>query len=280
VRNVHFALRVGYHGGGFSGWQEQADQATVAGSLRAAAEPLFAEPPRLRGASRTDSGVHALDQRALLSGVTKVTAERLPAALNARLPAGVRVFEALEVGADWDPKGDSFAKRYRYDVWVGPACPPALLDRVWWIRGTPKFDLAACSAAAAALVGEHDFEAFRSANCQARHARRAIWRFDVEALTEHDWQPACDQAGAFYRAEVCGNAFAHNMVRIMVGSAFDVGLGRLAPGSLDGVLAGRQRAAAGRTAPAQGLTLMHIYFPGDERASGVPSGWRWPGCPW
>jgi tRNA pseudouridine38-40 synthase len=280
VRNVHLALRVGYHGGGFSGWQEQADQATVAGALRAAADPLFRDPPRLRGASRTDAGVHAIDQRASLAGKTRVAADQMAAALNARLPEGVRVFEAVEVDDTWDPKGGSFAKRYRYDVWVGPACPPLLRDRVWWIKGTPTFDLAAASAAATALVGEHDFEAFRSTHCQARHARRSIWCFDIEERPDHDWQPIAGGAGALFRAEVRGNAFAHNMVRIMVGTAFDVGLGRLAKGSTPEVLAGKDRRAAGRTAPAHGLTLMQIYFPGEEEASGVPTGWRWPGCPW
>lgn len=279
-RNVHFALVLAYHGPGFRGWQFQDGQETVEGSLREAAAPLFQGPFRCRAAGRTDAGVHARDQRVLLAGPCEHSAETLAKALNARLCEGIAVLQCREVGPDWDPKSGSFAKQYRYQVWRGPYLPPVLKDRVWWIQGRGALSQASIEAAAAQLRGERDYESFRSSHCQARHARRCIWQLDFRPEETGDILAHPDDRCALASFTVTGNAFCQHQVRIMVGTLVEVGLGKREPASIPGILEAKDRQAAGRTAPAQGLTLQRVYFPGEEALSGVPRDARWPGCPW
>ena len=279
-RNVHFALVLAYHGPDFRGWQAQDDQTTVEGCLRQAAAPLFKGPFRCRAAGRTDAGVHARDQRVLLAGPCDHSADTLSKALNARLPAGIAVLRCSEVTPDWDPKSGSFAKQYRYQIWRGPYRPPALRQRVWWLQGRSPLDVDAIRDAAAHLCGELDYESFRSSHCQARHAKRCIWQVefqfdDVTELLAHP-DPTC-RLGHF---TITGNAFCQHQVRIMVGTLIDVGLGRREASSMPELLAARDRRAAGRTAPPEGLTLYRVFFPGEEALSAVPPDVRWPGCPW
>ena len=160
LRNAHFALTVAYDGRPYHGWQIQADQPTVAGAILKAAEPLFAAAPELVGASRTDAGVHACDQRARLSGATRLAPERLKEALNARLAATIRVYSCTEVGPEWRPKDAIFGKAYRYRIWCGDAAPPALAPLCWIRPAAENLDLDAMNAAASHLVGELDFESF------------------------------------------------------------------------------------------------------------------------
>jgi tRNA pseudouridine38-40 synthase len=280
LRNAHFALTVAYDGRPFHGWQVQADQPTVAGAILKAALPLFNGAPELVGASRTDAGVHACDQRARLSGVTRLDPHRLKAALNARLAASIRIYCCAEVGPEWGPKEGLFGKAYRYRIWCGDAAPPALASSCWVRPAADALDLTAMSAAARHLVGELDFDAFRSSRCQAPHARRAIWLVDVRTDDSHPDLPATDQAGQLIEIAVSGNAFCRHQVRIMVGTLVDVGRGRLEPAAIAAILAARDRSRAGITAPAEGLTLMRMLQVGDEKTSGLPSGWTWPGAPW
>ena len=279
MRNAHFALRVGYDGAPYCGWQVQAGQDTVAGTIVAAAERLFREPPRLIGASRTDSGVHARDQRAMLSGETAVDADKLLVALNGLLPGSVRIYDSREVGADWHPKDGVFGKCYRYRIWCGDAPPPTLRRTVWLRRGRERLDIEAMNAGAQHLIGELDFEAFRAAGCQAAHAKRAIWHVRA-SRPEHPELPPGNQAGELIELEVRGNAFCQHQVRIIAGTIVDVGRGRTAPDEVGAILASRDRRRAGVTAPASGLTLWHFYDLGQEAESGIPSGLSWPGAPW
>jgi len=279
-RNVHFALVLAYHGPGFRGWQFQPGQPTVEGSLREAAEPLFQGAFRCRAAGRTDAGVHARDQQVLLAGPCAHDASTLAKALNARLPDEIAVLSCREVGPDWDPKTGSFAKQYRYRLWRGPFLPPSLREQVWWVQGQGHFRSDAIERAADALRGEHDFESFRSAHCQAAHARRCIWQLDFQTEDYSEFLARPDERCQLSTITITGNAFCQHQVRIMVGTLVDVGLGRRDPSSMQKILETRDRQAAGRTAPAEGLTLHRVFFPGDEALSGVPSDARWPGCPW
>jgi tRNA pseudouridine38-40 synthase len=133
------------------------------------------------------------------------------------------------------------------------------------VRG--DLDVVAMRRAARDLVGEHDFESFRSVHCDAAHARRYLWMVEVQA---HDTEVAI---------EVRGNAFCRNMVRIIAGTLVDVGRGRLSDDAMPAIVAARSREAAGITAPAHGLTLEEVYVPADAVRAGIPEGARFPGWP-
>ena len=280
MRNVHFALRLGYDGEPFCGWQLQPPHPSVSQALLDAAEPLFDGIPSMVGASRTDSGVHARDQRVLLAGHARVDAQKLMIALNGRLPQGVRVYSCRPVEANWRPKSGVFGKQYIYRIWCGGAAPPTLARSCWVRPGKDRLDIEAMNAAGQHLVGEHDYESFRSTHCQAVHARRALWHVAIARNTRHDDLPPCDDAGWLIEVDVRGNAFCHHQVRIIAGTLVDVGRGHFSPEQVVEILASKDRQRAGVTAPAKGLTLWRMYDVGDEADALLPSGLSWPGSPW
>jgi tRNA pseudouridine38-40 synthase len=196
------------------------------------------------------------------------------------LPSSVRVFACRQVDIGWQLKADVFGKRYIYRIWCGGAAPPLLEPSCWVRPGRDRLNLDAMNQAANLLVGEHDYESFRSTHCQAAHARRAIWHLHVHRLIDHPDLPPGDQAGWLIEIDVRGNAFCHNQIRIIAGTLVDVGRGHMPPGRVQTILAQRDRSQAGITAPAQGLTLWRFYQRGDEEAAGLPSGLSWPGAPW
>ena len=134
--------------------------------------------------------------------------------------------------------------------------------------------------AAGHLVGEHDFESFRSTHCQAAHARRLVWHLKVARVVDHPDLPPSEQAGWLIEIDVRGNAFCHNQVRVFAGTLVDVGRGQMSADQVRGILAAKDRRQAGITAPAQGLTLWDLYERGDEARAGLPSGLSWHGAPW
>jgi tRNA pseudouridine38-40 synthase len=245
------ALRLAYEGTRYSGWQMQPGRATVQGALAAAIRQVSGEDVVPKGASRTDAGVHALDQVAAFTSVSGHSAEVWVRALNATLPPDVSVREGRGVGPEFDPVAMAVRKRYRYRIHDAAWKP--VLDRhlVWRWRG--RLDESRMRAAAAALVGEHDFTSFETTPSTRRSKVRTIHALDV-------FRPplANDAAGAEVWVEVEGNGFLYNMVRIIAGSLVMVGSGRRSPDWLAAALAARSRPAAGPTAPPQGLMLVAI----------------------
>jgi tRNA pseudouridine38-40 synthase len=280
LRNVHFALRLGYDGSSFCGWQLQPPHPSVAGALASAAEALFRTPPKIAGASRTDSGVHAREQFVKISGETRLDAGRLMVALNGRLPSSVRVYSCREVDETWRPKHGVFGKRYVYRIWTGSGVPPHLEASCWQRSGKQRLDTSTMELGAQHLVGEHDFQSFRSAQCQAAHARRLIWHIAVRQVDDHPELPPHPSAGSLIEIDIRGNAFCQHQVRIMAGTLVDVGRGQKTAEEIGGILKGRDRRLAGMTAPAKGLTLWRMYQSGDEAEALLPSGLTWPGAPW
>lgn len=245
---------VEYDGTNFSGWQEQkrlAPRATVQGALREAIERMVRHPIDLFGASRTDAGVHARGQVVAFSTerdqIPLVGFER---GLGQFLPPNICVREVAIAEAGWDPRRSSRGKRYRYTFWNAPT--PSALDRrrAWWVRG--ELDLDAMRLGAQRLVGTHDFEAFRSAQCSAKHAVRTMYRLSI-SRGEH----------RRVQLDVVGNAFCRNMVRIIAGNLCEVGLGRRSPESLSALIESRDRSTGGQTAPPQGLCLEEVIY--DDR---------------
>lgn len=243
-----FKLVVSYDGTDFRGWQVQRDAPTVQGALLDAARRFLGVDPRVTGASRTDAGVHALRQTASLTIALPLTAVAVQGALNAALPPSVRVLSASETSPGFDARRAAVGKRYAYLIDSGAVAAP-LWRRVAW-HVPASLDLDAMRVALTALRGRHDFSAFCAAPgreadpvCQLQ-AIHVVRRRERVALL------------------VSADRFLHHMVRNIVGSAVEVGRGARSADWLADVLASRDRTRAGPTAPAHGLVLVRVRYPG------------------
>jgi tRNA pseudouridine38-40 synthase len=243
-----FRLVLEYEGTDFEGWQAQKgprSARTVQAVLAEALESIVDRPGRLRGAGRTDAGVHALGQVASLRVATGLAPEALLRALNARLPADVAVREMAEVPLDWDALREARSKHYRYQIWNGRRRSPLRAARWHWVR--EPLDRVAMQSAAGVLEGRHDFAAFQGTGSSVRTTVRTLESLQVEGRT-----------GAEIRLEVQGEGFLRHMVRNLAGTLIEVGRGRWGPERVAGILASRDRAQAGPTAPALGLVLVAV----------------------
>jgi len=256
---------VAYHGARFSGWQKQENTRTVQGTLEEALSTLAGEPVLCRAAGRTDAGVHARGQLVSARFESRVRPEKMVLACGSKLPDDMAVLQADIVADDFDARRDSIAKRYVYRLHNSNAWDPFEGSTRWFVRG--DVDVEKMQREAQVLVGEHDFESFRSAQCDAAHARRYLWKVDVI-----DKRPLIE-------IEVRGNAFCRNMVRIIAGTLTDIGRGRREEGTMRHLLEVKNRLEAGITAPPEGLTLEHVYLPDEGVAAGIPEGAVFPGWP-
>lgn len=249
-----YALRVEYDGGPFAGWQRQAEAPSVQGALEAAAARIASGGAAVFGAGRTDAGVHAEGQVAHLDLARDWEPERLAAALNAHLrPDPVAVTAAARVGDGFHARFDAVERVYVYRI-VARAAPLTLeRGRVW--RVARPLDAGAMRAAAAALVGRHDFTTFRSSICQAKSPEKTLDEISLEARPY--------PGGAEFRFRLRARSFLHNQVRSLVGTLERVGAGAWAPERVAAALAARDRAACGPVAPPGGLCLMAVRYPED-----------------
>ena len=261
--------RLAYEGTCDSGWQTQPGRTTVQGVVTEAIRTISGEEVLVRGASRTDAGVHALDQVAAFTTSSDLPADAWVRALNARLPSDVTVVAGRAVAADFDPVAAAVRKRYRYRIHDAPWRPVLQRHLVWRWRG--RLDEPLMQAAAGQLVGEHDFTSFESTPSTRLSKIRTIHALTVRRTVAADERggPADDRPGAEVWIEVEGNGFLYNMVRIIAGTLAMVGAGRRQPEWVGAALAARSRPAAGPTAPPAGLTLVSIQLDTDA----------WPGSP-
>ena len=239
-------LTLAYEGSEYHGWQRQPGLATVQGLLMAAAERVLGGPVKITGASRTDAGVHALRQVASLRTESTVSLEVLARALNALLPASVRVLDAREAPLGFDARRWARGKRYAYLIDRGRQADPFLRRHAWHIP--LPLDIDAMATSLRAVRGKHDFSAFcaaagrgRTPTCTLRSAR-LIARRQVLAVC------------------LAADSFLHHMVRIIVGSLVEVGRGARPPVWMAELLEGRDRTRAGPTAPAHGLVLVRVLY--------------------
>ena len=242
-----YKLTIEYDGAPFSGWQIQADRATVQGALTAAVEALTGEKTLVQGAGRTDAGVHALGQVAHVDLAREWDADTVRDALNAHLrPHPVAVLSAEIVQENFDARFSAIRRHYLYRI-VNRRADLALdRNRAW--RIARPLDAAAMHQAAQRLVGRHDFTTFRAADCQAKSPVKTLDRLDVE------------RQGEEVRVYAAARSFLHHQVRSMVGSLALVGEGRWSADDLATALEARERTACGPVAPPAGLYLVRVEY--------------------
>jgi tRNA pseudouridine38-40 synthase len=253
MRNV--LLTVTYDGADFQGWQYQGPhKRTVQGTLEAAIEEVTGACTRICGSSRTDSGVHALGQAVNFYTETSLSNHSLRRALNAILPFDLSILEARDAPMNLHVTRDSVRKRYRYLIQDGRIRDPIGRHYAWFARH--HLSVAAMQASTKYLLGEHDFKAFQTSGSSRESSVRTIYDLTVERLpTDH---------GERVVIEVEANGFLYNMVRNIAGSLFMVGRETRDPEWLREVLLSGDRRRAGMAAPAHGLFLLWVKFPGDE----------------
>jgi tRNA pseudouridine38-40 synthase len=250
-------LTLAYEGTELHGWQVQPGCATVQGLLMDAAERVLGGPVKITGASRTDAGVHALRQVAGLRTRSAISLPILHRALNALLPASVRVLEVCEAPPGFDARRWAQGKRYAYLIDRGRQADPFLRRHAWHVPF--PLDPAAMVAALRAVRGKHDFSAFcaaagreRTPTCTIRSAR---------ILTRRQLLAVC----------ISGDSFLHHMVRNLVGSLVEVGRQARPIDWMADLLQDRDRTRAGPTAPAHGLVLVRVLY-GPDTAVGPGAG--------
>jgi len=239
-------LVVEYDGTEFSGWQRQEGQRTVQGTLEDGVHQLLGERVEVRGAGRTDAGVHAAGQVASLVLESRIPATGFLRGMNSLLPKDVAIVDSADAPASFDARFSARGKVYRYRIWNHFVRSP-LHERTSWHCRRP-LDLDQMRQAAAVLCGEHDFRGFRASDCDRRNTVRVIRRFDLV------------KNGALIQLDVEATAFLKNMVRILVGTLADVGRGKRAIADVLRALETGDRAAGGVTAPAAGLTLLNVSY--------------------
>ena len=267
----HIRLIVEYDGTSLCGWQRQANGPTVQGHLEAALAKLLSHEASVVGASRTDAGVHARGQVASFRTERPIPLHGIRRGLNSLLPRQIAVRDAAEVPDDFHPRFSATGKHYRYTILARPDRSPRWRDRAW--HHPEPLSVEAMAAAAASLLGEHDFAAFRAAGCTAATTTRRIDSIDlclVPALAPALVPAAAAADPELLVVDVRGNAFLRNMVRILVGTLAEVGAGRRPIAQVAEILASRDRTRAGITAPAHGLELMEVRY--DGARPGRPPG--------
>ena len=254
-----YRIIVEYDGTPFLGWQRQAQGDSVQGALEDALRNFSGEAAAVRGAGRTDAGVHALGQVAHFDLAKDWEPFRVREAMNFHLkPAPVTVLACELAAYDFDARYSATARHYRYRI-LSRRAPPALdRNRVWWLP--IALDADAMADAAPALLGRHDFTTFRAAQCQANSPLRTLDRLEVT------------RRGEEIVVEASARSFLHNQVRSMVGSLKLVGEGKWRTRDLAAALDACDRAACGPVAPASGLYLVRVDYgtrsgPGEEIAA-------------
>jgi tRNA pseudouridine38-40 synthase len=242
-----YRVTLEYDGTPFVGWQVQALGRSVQGCLTEAIGKFCGETVQLKGAGRTDAGVHALGQVAHFDLEREWPPETVRAAVNFHLkPDAIVVLDCAIATPEFDARFSAVKRHYRYRILARPA-PPALdSDRVWWVPQSLCAE--SMRAAAGVLVGRHDFTTFRAAGCQAKSPVKTLDRLDVQV------------AGSEIVIEASARSFLHNQVRSMVGSLKLVGEGKWSAADLASALAAKDRAQCGPVAPARGLYLVRVDY--------------------
>ena len=287
-----WSLTLAYDGTAYHGWQVQPNLSTIQGTLAATLQHILGERVLPQGSGRTDTGVHALGQVATFAVHNDIPPENLLRALNRALPPSIRVLRARHVPPDFHARHSAKRKTYEYRIFGRVSasqakarlepdliCPPILAPYVWdcpW-----PIDLPLANRAAAHILGTHDFTSFAASDpdrstrasesagstpreqaplAELEHEAAAGSRSVIKTIFTSAF--SVEDSLIVYR--VAGSGFLHHMVRNLVGTFVDVARGRIEPDSVPNILAARNRAHAGPTAPARGLFLHHVEYPGVD----------------
>ena len=250
----HFKLTVAYNGREYVGWQVQAQGRTIQAELERAIKQVTQETVRATASGRTDSGVHALGQVVSVPLKKDITPEKLLLALNGNLPSDIRVLDITYAVEDFHAIRDAISKRYRYFIQDGRVHDPFLWERSWFLP--QEIDHRAMQKAAKMLVGEHDFATYQSSGSPRLTTVRTIHDFVVTRENGSLTNPIV--------VEVEANGFLYNMVRNLVGTLVEVGLGKRDKTWPAEILDMKDRKAAGQTAPAKGLFLVSVTYAKDR----------------
>ncbi len=245
---MRYRLTLSYRGTRYAGWQRQDNAVSVQQVVEEGVSKLAGVPVRVTGASRTDAGVHARGQVAHLNLDRPLPTRALVHGVNPHLPEDIRVLAAEEVEETFHARKSALGKEYRYRL--SRAEVVSALDSLFVVPVSGRIDLDRMTRAAAFLPGRHDFSAFALAGGSHGQPFRTV--------RDASWS----EQGAEIVFSVTGDGFLRGMVRALVGTLIEVGLGRREPESFADLLQGRPRSAAGPTAPAQGLVLERVFYPG------------------
>ncbi len=246
-RKRRLRLTLSYDGGPYHGWQRQENAATVQGVLEEKIALITREHVRVVGSGRTDAGVHALAQVCHLTLSSRLPAEALRRGLNALLPPDIHVRQIAEASPEFHARYGVRRKLYVYRIWNHPERDVFERRYAWHLRR--PLDTARMEEALSTLVGTHDFSSFQSAGSKARTPVRTVYR---AALTRPDPHRI--------RLWLEADGFLRHMVRNIVGTVVDVGLGKIGPGDFKTIFEARDRQLAGIKAPAQGLFLVRVFY--------------------
>jgi len=257
-RNIKLVLA--YDGTGFHGWQRQTELRTVQQELEDVLRQVLRHPLHVKGASRTDAGVHARGQVASVATSSAIPVENICRAVGHRLPADMALRDAQECRRGFHPSLDALGKLYRFRVFNSAHRPvEELAHRFVWHVWYP-LDLERMRAAAAKLVGRHDFAGFASQGSPRQTTVRTVRRIGIR------------RGGYEVLFDIEGDGFLYNQVRNMVGTLVEVGRGRWLPERVCEILASRDRGLAGPTAPPHGLCLEWVRYGPTKPAENVPDG--------
>jgi tRNA pseudouridine38-40 synthase len=260
-----FRLVLEYDGRDFEGWQIQAGERvarTIQGVLTEAVESVTGYSARVRGAGRTDAGVHAFGQVASVRVITAMSAKALARALNGRLPADLAVRESDLVPLGWDALREAQRKHYRYQIWNGARRSPLRVDRFTWQRD--PLCVERMREASLCFIGTHDFAAMGAAGSSVKTTIRTVNDLQITGET-----------GGEILIDVVGEGFLRHMVRNLAGTLLEIGRGRWEVPRAAEILASLDRGQAGPTAPARGLALISVqdhWIPPVANAAEVVSG--------
>lgn len=239
-------LTVAYDGTAYHGWQIQPNGETIEGILNRCLSETLGEKIEVIGASRTDSGVHAMGNIAVFDTDSPIPADKISYALNQRLPEDIKIQKSEEVASDFHPRHCDSRKSYEYRIYCAPF--PMPVKRLYAHYTYIPMDVERMRRGASYLVGKHDFKSFCSAEAQVETTVRQVDSVEVV------------QEGQEIVIRVAGRGFLYNMVRIIAGTLMEVGRGHIAPEEVKTILEAKDRQAAGPTAPACGLTLVKYEF--------------------
>ena len=247
TRNI--ALKLMYVGTAYHGWQVQKNAVTVEETLEKALSTVVCHPVKCTGAGRTDAGVHAETYISNFRTTSRIPCDRIPLAVNTRLPDDIVVVKATEVPEDFNAIGSCIKKEYTYRIYNSRLGNAFYVNRAWFY---PKhLDEAVMQRAADCFVGTHDFSAVRAVGTDVRSPIRTVYYFDIS------------RTGDLIECKVCANGFLYNMVRAMVGTCVYAAEGKFAPEEVSAILESKNRTAAGPTVPPGGLYMTKLWYDED-----------------